>query len=1008
MSETLRPQPSGRLLDREAMAWLGLAAVAALARLWRLGERVMSHDESLHAYYSWVLATTGGYEHDPALHGPLLYHVDALVFLLFGATDTTARLLAAFAGVAAVAMLRAFRPWLGRGGALAAAAIIAIDPTHLFYSRYIRNDALIVLFSLLWVLAMLRYMERRQRRWLALLTVAMALSFACKEVAFIQGWIFGLFALALAMRRSLPPPIRAAAGDLAVLMATLVLPFAAGAWHVFAGWPVPDDGSALALRRGLLTAAALALASLLLAVAWFSRRAAPHGGAPGLRAWAACMLGFWGFALLLFTGLGTRPRGGFLSGVVGSLGYWLGQHEVNRGSQPWFYYLLLAALYELVPVALALAGAIWLWRRRREPAVADWPLLGGRAAEVAPALGRGLFLELCLWWGISAWTAYSLAGERMPWLLIHPMLPLYLLAGWFLALLVSGIPRRLREEPRARSLVVAGALLPVALIGVTALPAPTDAAALLRWTMRAGVAIGLGAFAIRRARPGGARLLLVGAALTGLVWTARVATQAAFVRHDQATEPLVYAHGAPDVKAVMRELEMISLRTVGERQLPVAFHADASWPFVWYLRDFPNARVFTKPEELAGSGAAVVLATIPAPEWLWSHVARDFVPRNYRMVWWPLQEYAGRGPRELARWLIEPDRRERLRQLFLFRRYPGHTLAAWPLRKEIRMYVRRDLDPLGAQLPFALAGVPPRPFRTGGVDELEWVPIEVLAAAGNAGALSRPTAVAAMPEGGWAIADSGNARVVLLDAAGSLRAALSNRPDRAAPTQGEIWGVAAGPGGTLALADTWGGRIRLFGANGRPMATWGRFGTAAVDRPADPALYGPRGIVFSPGGEILVADTGNRRLLRYSPEGRPLGEVGMGAGSTRFDEPVGLAYAADGSLLVADTWNRRIVRLGDRLQPLDHWPVPGWESRDARDKPYLAVDAAGRVYATDPAAGRVLVFSPSGELLVGLRPPASLGTARPLGIAYQPEEDRLAVADWEGGRVLLFRPHGGV
>lgn len=1007
MTETQPPRLSRPLVDHETIAWLALVAVAAVARLWRLGERVMSHDESLHAYYSWVLATTGKYEHVPSLHGPLLYHVDALVFLLFGASDAWARLLAALAGVGAVALLRAFRPWMGSGGALAAAAMVVISPTHLFYSRYIRNDALIVLFSLLWVLAMLRYLQDRRARWLALMTLAMALSFSCKEVAFIQGWIYGVFALALALRRSLAPEVRSAAGDLAVAMITLVLPFAAGAWHVVAGWPVADDGSVLALRRGLLTASALALGAVILAAAWF-RRGRGSGGGPGLRVWSLCAIAFWTFLLLLFTGLGARPRGGFLSGVVGSLGYWLGQHEVNRGSQPWFYYLLLGALYELAPAALAMLGAVFLWRRRTAPPTADWPFRDQSAPSVTAPGHRTLFLELCLWWTVGAWVAYSLAGERMPWLLLHPMLPVHLLAGWFLALLFADLPARWRERPRLRSLAIVGALVPVAVIGATALPAPDDAAAQLRWALRAGMALALVLLASRGLRTrAGARWLLSGMALLGLLWTVRVAAQASFVRYDEATEPLVYAHGAPDVKAAMRELEMISLRTVGERQLAIAFHPEVSWPFAWYLRDFPNARLFTKPEELAGSGATVVLAAMPAPEWLWSHVARDFVPRNYRMIWWPLQEYAGRTPRELLRWLVEPARRESLRQVFLFRRYPGLTLAAWPQRKDIRMYVRRDLEPLGGQLPLALAGVPPRPFGGTPVQEMEWVPERVLAMAGRRGPLSRPTALAALREGGWAIADSGNHRVVLLSADGSLLGEIDNRPARPEPSQGEVWGLAVGPGGDLAVADTWRGRIRLFDASGRPLATWGRYGTADGDRPADPALYGPRGIVFSPAGEILVADTGNRRLLRYSAEGRPLGEVGMGAASTRFDEPVGLAFAADGSLLVADTWNRRIVRLGDRLEPLDHWPVPGWESRDARDKPYLAVDAAGRVYATAPAAGRVFVYSPDGELLAGLRYPGGLGSVRPIGIAYQALGDRIAVADWDGGRVLVMAPLAG-
>jgi predicted membrane-bound mannosyltransferase len=47
-----------------------LALTAVTSRLWALGARVMSHDESLHVYYSWLLATGKGFAHNPMMHGP--------------------------------------------------------------------------------------------------------------------------------------------------------------------------------------------------------------------------------------------------------------------------------------------------------------------------------------------------------------------------------------------------------------------------------------------------------------------------------------------------------------------------------------------------------------------------------------------------------------------------------------------------------------------------------------------------------------------------------------------------------------------------------------------------------------------------------------------------------------------------------------------------------------------------------------------------------------------------
>ena len=102
---------------RERWLWVLLLLAVAASRLIGLGDRAFSHDESLHGYYSHQLATRGVYTHDPMMHGPLQFHLNALVFLALGADDATARLTAALAGIGAIALLLVFRPLLGRRAA---------------------------------------------------------------------------------------------------------------------------------------------------------------------------------------------------------------------------------------------------------------------------------------------------------------------------------------------------------------------------------------------------------------------------------------------------------------------------------------------------------------------------------------------------------------------------------------------------------------------------------------------------------------------------------------------------------------------------------------------------------------------------------------------------------------------------------------------------------------------------------------------------------------------------
>ena len=123
---TLEKQPS--FLDRSlwaAMVWdwekvmyVVLIAAAVVTRLYDLGARVISHDESLHAYYSHELYRGKGFVHTPLMHGTFQFHIVALIYTLFGASDFTARVPVALFGVAAVALL-VFPQWWAVGALLA-------------------------------------------------------------------------------------------------------------------------------------------------------------------------------------------------------------------------------------------------------------------------------------------------------------------------------------------------------------------------------------------------------------------------------------------------------------------------------------------------------------------------------------------------------------------------------------------------------------------------------------------------------------------------------------------------------------------------------------------------------------------------------------------------------------------------------------------------------------------------------------------------------------------------
>jgi predicted membrane-bound mannosyltransferase/DNA-binding beta-propeller fold protein YncE len=224
-------------LNWEVIAYTLILIVAVLTRFVDLGARVMSHDESLHTYYSWRLYEYGEFVHTPLMHGPVLFHMVALFYFLFGPNDFTARIYPALLGVLIVLFPILLRRWLGRVGAMIASVLLLISPMMMYYNRYIREDTPSVFFTILMVYALLQYIDgERPRRpvWLWLMSAALLLTLASKEVAFIYIAIFGSFlALFLVLRmvqdvgvkRRLPgvptwepPPVQALVGHLILLV----------------------------------------------------------------------------------------------------------------------------------------------------------------------------------------------------------------------------------------------------------------------------------------------------------------------------------------------------------------------------------------------------------------------------------------------------------------------------------------------------------------------------------------------------------------------------------------------------------------------------------------------------------------------------------------------------------------------------------------------------------------------------------------------------------------------
>ena len=346
-------------------------AVAALAlRVAALGGRPFHWDEARVGYWALRYLETEAFQYRPVAGGPLLYHLDRVAFAAFGPSDRVGRLPVAVVSAALPLVAFLFRDRLDDIETVVFAAVLAVQPVVLYYSRFLRGDVLLALFGLAAVGFALRAWDRRRRR--DAYAAAVCLPLAASASGFVVGYLLCW----------------------------------AGAWLlVVDGRTMAGDGgagasqSAAAVRRRLTGQVAPAARAGLLATAVTVLLFAPRSG----------------------SGLGVgldEPSTIHLAvyeGTVGALRQFVGVRLVNRfpdGTHAILPYLgdtagLLADL-ALPVVSVGAATTLWIrYATRRRPLVE----------------GAG-------YWGLIGVVVFpTIAEVSAPWTLVHIVVPLSLPAA---------------------------------------------------------------------------------------------------------------------------------------------------------------------------------------------------------------------------------------------------------------------------------------------------------------------------------------------------------------------------------------------------------------------------------------------------------------------------------------------------------------------------------------------------------------------------------------------------
>jgi sugar lactone lactonase YvrE len=238
--------------------------------------------------------------------------------------------------------------------------------------------------------------------------------------------------------------------------------------------------------------------------------------------------------------------------------------------------------------------------------------------------------------------------------------------------------------------------------------------------------------------------------------------------------------------------------------------------------------------------------------------------------------------------------------------------------------------------------------------------------AGTSAAFDTPSGLALDDAGNLYVADTGNNRIrkVTPDGqvstiAGDGTAGYADGATAAARFNAPL-GVAVDHTGRIYVADTYNDRIRLITPDGQVTTLAGAGQPGYADGAGASALFDtPCAVALTPQGELLIADTGNDRLRKLTPDGQvtTLAAVSpVGAEAFELSHPAGLAVTHDGFVYVTEMDRGRVTQIAPDgtahvIAGRGSGFADGEGLRRARfNQPAgIALDRAGALYVADGA-----------------------------------------------------------
>jgi uncharacterized protein (TIGR03663 family) len=606
---------------------------------------------------------------------------------------------------------------------------------------------------------------------------------------------------------------------------------------------------------------------------------------------ALIFLGIWAFA---YSAFGKYPKDWLA--IPKAVKYWMGQHSIARIPGPWYYYVPQLIYYE---TSLVFA-AFFAFRR--------------------PEKRNSPFLRFVLFWAIGSLLLYAWAREKVPWLTVHALLPLTILAAVGLA----NLWRDRREKNPRLALAVFFVL------------AAVNASGMLLASFRYGA-------------------------------------------HDVEREPrhaeiLAYVQTTKDLVRALEPLELAKQKVpAGQAVITVA--GEASWPLTWYLRD-----VTTKWVSRVEDATTPIIVSDWNPEGgLEKQLADTYTAKRVPIrAWWFAEKYqpAPSGPArpnltDLVRWWLFHEIWSPIGSqdaTFFVRKDLATSGPLTPLNLQLQNTSARDYSGGSATVvaPTRIVGefgsapgqfAEPRGLAADARGNLYVADtknnriqvfdgngqyVRSFGSAGSAdGQLKEPGGVAIDSDGSVIVADTWNHRIARFAADGSWLGAFTDE------TRGFF-----GPRAVLIardslyVADTGNKRIVRFDKQWKRVSDWGTSGNGPGQ------FVEPVGLAADSAGNVYVADTGNHRFQVFDGEGRFLREFPAFGWKDFYTEPY-IAIGPGDSVLATDSTEGRVNEYDAGGKLRRSWRADGVFKRPTG----IALDPFGRVSVSDRETHRIFIWN---------------------------------------------------